>query len=66
MLDASRWKARGIGGHVIPIAGATKSGIKLFKWAQRFCFTLSAMIELLAGLLSGRMVLELGPLIIRR
>ena len=30
----------GIGGHVIPIAGTTKSGIKFFKWAQRFCFTL--------------------------
>jgi hypothetical protein len=29
-----------IGGHVIPIAGTTKSGIEFFKWAQRFCFTL--------------------------
>ena len=32
-------KGGGIGGHVIPIAGTTKSGIKFFKWAQRFCFT---------------------------
>ena len=31
----------GIGGHVIPIAGTTKSGIEFFKWAQRFCFVLA-------------------------
>lgn len=31
----------GIGGNVIPIAGTNKSGIKFFKWAQRFCFVLA-------------------------
>ena len=30
----------GIGGHVIPIAGTTNSGVEFFKWAQRFVFTL--------------------------
>jgi hypothetical protein len=32
----------GIGGHVIPIAGATKSGVEFFKWAQRFSFVLKS------------------------
>lgn len=33
-----RFKAEGggIGGHIIPIAGVTKSGIDFFKWTQRF------------------------------
>ena len=33
-----RFKAEGggIGGHIIPIAGVTKSGIEFFKWTQRF------------------------------
>ena len=30
----------GIGGHVIPIAGTTNSGVEFFKWAQRFAFIL--------------------------
>ena len=35
-----RFKAEGggIGGHIIPIAGMTSSGINFFKWAQRFAY----------------------------
>ena len=37
-----RFKAEGggIGGHVIPIASVTKSGINFYKWAQRFVYIL--------------------------
>ena len=35
-----RFKAEGggIGGHIIPIAGVTSSGMDFFKWAQQFAY----------------------------
>ena len=40
LVGRFKMEGGGIGGHVIPIAGTTKSGVEFFKWAQRFCFTL--------------------------
>ena len=40
IVGCFKMEGRGIGGHVIPIASTTKSGVKFFKWAQRFSFTL--------------------------
>ena len=34
------WPGGGFAGHVILIAGTTKSGVEFFRWTQRFCFNL--------------------------
>lgn len=40
LVGRFKMEGGGIGGHVIPIAGTTKSGVEFFKWAQRFAFVL--------------------------
>ena len=40
LVGRFKMEGGGFGGHVIPIAGTTKSGVEFFKWTQRFCFTL--------------------------
>ena len=41
LVGRFKMEGGGIGGHVIPIAGTTKSGVEFFKWAQRFAFVVS-------------------------
>lgn len=40
LVGRFKMEGGGVGGHVIPIAGTTKSGVEFFKWAQRFTFLL--------------------------
>lgn len=40
LVGRFKMEGGGVGGHVIPIAGTTDSGVQFFKWAQRFCFHL--------------------------
>jgi hypothetical protein len=40
LVGRFKMEGGGAGGHVIPKAGTTKSGVEFFKWAQRFCFSL--------------------------
>ena len=40
LVGRFKMEGGGVGGHVIPIAGLTKSGVNFFAWAQRFGFTL--------------------------
>jgi hypothetical protein len=42
LVGRFKMEGGGAGGHVIPIAGTTKSGIEFFKWAQRFVFVITA------------------------
>ena len=41
LVGQFKMEGGGIGGHVIPIAGTTKSGVEFFKWAQHFAFVVS-------------------------
>jgi hypothetical protein len=42
LVGGFKMEGGGIGGHMIPIASITKSGVEFFKWAQRFAFVLKS------------------------